>query len=301
MTALNRNGEVIKSKKRPPAIWGVQAPSRMWREFDPWAEKLVKKEIDFDTFAKAEPVRAGIKAMSFEATKRRPAPKWMDLGDVQSLILGYLWYYAFEHRSRPVPVVGADGRPMEGPPTEGSIGYSAERHESAGAYLRWNAMQHTQKVLGKARGENMHKHRIFGPPPEILSSTGDVDVQGYETQGSRSVEVEIDDHNRRAALARITKATREFVVQAEVAKTFRKTNKEDKKTRIREFLLLQPQPKQVQTDLKVLGIKRPFRCETIDCVSELIVRGLGSAGAASSSEAKKSEEEAQVFGAHPKK
>lgn len=313
MTGLNRNGEVIKTKKRPPAIWGVQVPCKMWREFDPWAERLVRKEIDFDTFAKADAVRLGVKAMAYEATKRRPTPKWMDLSDVQSLILGYLWYYAFEHRSRPVHVVDVQGNPLDGPPTEGVIGYSAERHDSAGAFLRWNAMQHTQKALGKARGENMHAHRIFEPAPdsdgkpritnrlpERLSTTGDFDAVQMDTQdGPANVEVALDDHQRRAALARITQATKDFVIQAEVAKTFRKTNKAAKKVKVREFLI---KSEGARADLKRLGIQRSLKCETADCLLEFIVRGLGGAGAASSSEAKKSEdEEAPDFGAHPKK
>lgn len=266
------------------------APGKGWENFDEHATKLVAREIDFEAFTKA--TKKEVANLAWAAIRRRRPPAWMDITDVQVLILGHIWYYAFEHRCR-----SEDHHCKEGPQRPGRIGYDGQRHESAGAYLRWNASQHVQKDLGKARGENMNTHRLFGPPPEALSSTGDVDAVLCESQGG-SVEVEIDDNNRRAALARITQATKDFVVQAEVAKTFRKTNKATKKVKVREFLI---KSEPARTDLKTLGIKRNLKCETADCLLEFIVRGLGSAGAASSSEAKKSEEEAPCFGAHPKK
>lgn len=195
-----------------------------WGNFDTWAERLVRGEVGFDAFAAN--VKNDVSRMAWAATKRRRPPYWMGIEDVEGLILQHVWYYAFQHKSR-----------------EGKVGFDPTRSTSAGAYLRWNAAQHVQKDIGKARGENMHAHRLDGPPPETLSKTGDAP----ELRGDEDEEERFDDGRRSAAMQRIADATKNFVVQNEVLKTFAKKEAEE---RVVSFLLEQP-----SEALRVLGIE----------------------------------------------
>lgn len=198
-----------------------------WGNFDTWADRLVRGEVGFDAFARN--VKADVSRMAWAATRRRHPPHWMGIEDVEGLILQHVWYYAFQHKSR-----------------EGKVGYDPSRSASAGAYLRWNAAQHVQKDIGKARGENMHAHRLEGPPPETLSKTGDAP----EIRGDEDEEERFDDGRRSAAMRRITEATKAFVIQGEVLKTFAKKDAERAQERVVSFLLEQP-----SEVLRVLGIE----------------------------------------------
>lgn len=201
--------------------------SGAWGNFDTWAERLVRGEVSFDVFAVN--VKNDVSRLAWKATKRRRPPYWMGIEDVEGLILQHVWYYAFQHKTR-----------------EGRVGYDASRSDSAGSYLRWNASQHVQKDLGKARGENMHSHRLFGPPPETLSKTGETP----ELSGAIDEEERFDDGRRSAALQRITEATKKFVVQNEVLRAIGRSEAEAE-ARVVSFLM--EQPSEVRT---VLGIKR---------------------------------------------
>lgn len=200
-----------------------------WGNFDVWAERLVRGEVTFDAFARN--VRNDVSRMAWSATKRRRPPFWMGIEDVEGLILQHVWYYAFKHKTR-----------------EGKIGYDPTRGASAGAYLRWNAAQHVQKDIGKARGENMHAHRLDGPPPETLSKTGDAP----ELRENPDEEERFDDGRRSAAMQRIAEATKNFVVQNEVLKTFAAKDVRGAKDRVVAFIM--EQPREIRS---VLGIKKP--------------------------------------------
>lgn len=198
--------------------------AKAWGNFDTWADRMVRGEVSFDAFARN--VKNDVTRMAWAATKRRRPPYWMGVEDVEGMILQHVWYYAFQHKSR-----------------TGKIGFDPSRSSSAGAYLRWNAAQHVQKDIGKARGENMHAHRLDGPPPETLSKTGDAP----ELKSDEDGEERFDDGRRTGALARITEATKNFVVQSEVLKTF---DTDEAKERVVAFLLEQP-----SEILNVLGIE----------------------------------------------
>ena len=199
---------------------------KAWGNFDAWADRLIRGEVSFDVFARN--VKSDVSRMAWAATKRRRPPYWMGIEDVEGLILQHVWYYAFQHKSR-----------------DGHVGYDASRSSSAGGYLRWNAAQHVQKDIGKARGENMHAHRLDGPAPETLSKTG----ESPEPRELADEEHRFDDGRKNAALARITEATRSFVVQNEVLKTFNAKDVTGAKERVVSFLMRQP--KEVRD---VLGI-----------------------------------------------
>lgn len=208
-----------------------QRASGAWGNFDAWADRLIKGEVGFDKFAAN--IKSDVSRLAWAATKRRRLPYSMGIEDVEGLILQHVWYYAFKHRSR-----------------EGKIGFDASRGVSAGAYLRWNAAQHVQKDIGKARGENMHTHRLEGPPPELVSKTGEVDASSSRGRGEE--EDRFDDGRRSAAMQRITEATKAFVVQGEILKTFTKRETSAAKERVVSFLMAQP----IEVRY-VLGIKRP--------------------------------------------
>lgn len=167
--------------------------------------------------------------MAWAATKRRHLPYWMGIEDVEGLILQHVWYYAFQHKSR-----------------DGVVGFDPSRSPSAGAFLRWNAAQRVQKDIGKARGENMHSHRLDGPPPETLSKTGDAP----ELRDNEDEEGRFDDGRKSAAMSKIVEATKNFIVQREVMKTFAVKDAAEVKERVVAFILTQP--KYVR---ETLGIK----------------------------------------------
>jgi hypothetical protein len=202
--------------------------SGAWGNFDVWADRLVRGEVSFDVFARN--VKNDVSRMAWAATKRRRPPYWMGIEDVEGLILQHVWYYAFQHKSR-----------------DGKIGYDPTRGASAGSFLRWNAAQHVQKDIGKARGENMHAHRLDGPPPETLSKTG----ESPELRETTDEEERFDDGRKSAAMAKIVEATKNFIVQREVMKTFTAKDAGAAKDRVVSFLMRQP--KYVR---ETLGIKR---------------------------------------------
>lgn len=197
--------------------------AKAWGNFDTWADRMVRGEVSFDVFARN--VKNDVSRMAWAATKRRRPPYWMGVEDVEGLILQHVWYYAFQHKSR-----------------QGKVGFDSSRSSSAGAYLRWNAAQHVQKDIGKARGENMHAHRLDGPPPETLSKTGDAPELWSRDEDE---EERFDDGRRSGAMALITEATKNFLVQSEIVRTF-----EGEQERVVAFLLEQP-----EEVLNVLGIE----------------------------------------------
>jgi hypothetical protein len=184
-----------------------------WENFDALASKLVKNELTFEAFAKA--TKNEVRVMAKAAVKRR-RPRTMTMEDLESRILFHLWYYAFKHVAR-----------------TGKVGYDPERHNSAGAYLRFSTSHHIQKDIGRDRGENMHTHRMIDEDhtsgmsgrkgravkTEVLTATGALEDLKAKVP-AEDIELEIEEQNRRARLENLVKATKEFVVQNEIHKIY---------------------------------------------------------------------------------
>jgi hypothetical protein len=280
-----------KSRQDAKEIWNgpttrawvktKKAGGKAWERFDELATKVVAREITFEVFVKE--TKAEFRVMALAATRRRRPPYWFELEDIITLLVSHFWYYAFVH-------VGRDGQ----------VGFVPGKGTTEGEYLRWNIMQRVQKDLGRARGENMHTQRMFGPSPEVVTSTGDFSqVQVWKDHGTEgeSFEIEFDEHRRCDALERLTRAAREFVVQNEVEKQLSQTrNRKTRQGEIREFIL-GSHPKDVRESLKTLGFRKGDELEVVENMSELIARGMMT-GAASSSEPASCEESELTRGAH---
>lgn len=207
----------------------IRPSSPHFGDFDRWAERLVSGEVKFEVFAVN--VKADITRMAYAARRRRNPPNWMDTQDIETLLLEYCWYYAFQHKTR-----------------EGRIGFDPTRGTSAGAYLRWNAGQRVQKVIGKARGENMHTHRLEGGAKEILSTDGMVEEKSSGGYGEEQ-ENGFDEVRKTNALGYLVTELKQFVSENEIVKSFgSKTTREQ----VVSFVLLQPEPVK-----RALGIKKP--------------------------------------------
>ncbi len=167
----------------------METKNTAWDNFDSWAEKMARGEVDFDRFLRE--TKSEFMRLARRVARMKKLPSWWTIDDVFNGLVTAAWHNFFVRAG----------------------GFKVGMYRSPGAWIRWKAQNRVRKDISKAKGEN--QHRRLGPGvPEYLSKTGELPEQSSEANVAVECSIEL------RKLEKICKVTKDFVILRAIADAF---------------------------------------------------------------------------------